>query len=82
MSNFLKECLASKQRRDNVFPFLWIRDENETEIAREIDAIFDDGCREFCVESRPCSYFCEERWWDVFGFILDYAKSKEMSVVA
>ena len=80
MSKYLKDCLTSKQRRDNVFPFLWIRDENEGEIAREIDAIFADGCREFCVESRPCSYFCEERWWEVFGFILDYAKSKGMRV--
>ncbi len=57
-----------------------MREETKEELKEEIDAIYNDGCREFCCESRPYEHFCGDRWWDDFGFILDYAKEKGMRV--
>ena len=80
MNKALKECLENKQNRDNIFPFLWMREESKEEIVEEIDAIYNDGCREFCCESRPYEHFCGAGWWDDFAFILEYAKKKGMRV--
>ncbi|MBQ3149803.1 MAG: hypothetical protein IJB86_01005 [Clostridia bacterium] len=80
MNKALKDCLENRQNRDNIFPFLWMREEAKEELKEEIDALYDDGCREFCCESRPYEHFCGDRWWDDFGYILEYAKQKGMRV--
>ena len=46
MNKALKDCLENRQNRDNIFPFLWMREEAKEELKEEIDALYDDGCRE------------------------------------
>ncbi len=67
-------------RQTHVIPFLWTHGENQEKMQNEIDAIYAAGIRDFCLESRPHPHFCEEAWWEDFGKILSYAKSKNMGV--
>lgn len=78
--NSIQECLAGKESKDSIFPFLWVHGETHSRLKEEIDAIFNCGLREFCVESRTHEKFCEDQWWDDFSFILEYAQSKDMKV--
>ncbi len=64
----------------HIIPFLWTHGENQEQMRSEIDAIYRAGIREFCLESRPHPKFCEEAWWEDFGNILTYAKTKDMGV--
>ncbi len=54
--------------KDSIFPFLWIRSENEIQIKREIDAIKNLSINSFVIESRPYpskeSDFCTEPWFN------------------
>ncbi len=76
----------------NVIPFLWIRQETESEIYTEINKMYEYGVRTFCIESRPfyperiekegkpeCD-FNTEAWFKRIGFILKTAKEKGMQV--
>lgn len=66
--------------RDKIFPFLWHHGESNEVILREIEKIYECGLRSFCVESRPHPDFCGDGWWKDFGFILDEAKKRGMTV--
>ena len=69
--------------KENIYPFLWLRDEPTEKIYREIDAIKEltDG---FIVESRPKkgveSDFGSESWFKRVGEILAYAQKSGMKV--
>lgn len=73
-------CLEGRENTDSIFPFLWVHGESHERLQEEIDAIYNCGIWEFCVESRTHEQFCEEQWWDDFTFILEYAASKNMRV--
>ena len=57
-----------------ILPFLWLHGEPQQRVKEEILAIKNSGIREFCAESRPYEAFCQESWWEDFGFILKTAR--------
>lgn len=79
MDKQLIECLKN-QTGDYIFPFFWLHGESHERLKKEILAIKQSGCKSFCAESRPFPYFCEEQWWEDFGFILKTAKQENMRV--
>ena len=76
----IDNCLKGKEDRNRIFPFLWVHGEPHDRLRDELDAIYNCGLRAFCVESRPHPEFCEEGWWNDLGFILSYAKQRNMQV--
>ena len=76
----LKECLDNKEKKDRIFPFLWVHGEPHDRLQEELDAIYNCGLRAFCVESRPHPNFCEDAWWADLDFIFRYAKERDMQV--
>jgi len=75
----LSENLSGKHG-SYMLPFLWLHGESKERLYGEIIAIKNSGIREFCAESRTYERFCEEQWWDDFGFILKTAKELDMNV--
>ena len=69
---------------DAVVPFLWVRDEDEKIIEKEIDAIKALSINAFMIESRPRvlseSDFGEQSWYTRVGKILAYARKLNMQV--
>ncbi|MBE6370152.1 MAG: hypothetical protein E7056_08345 [Lentisphaerae bacterium] len=78
---YLKQVLENNYG-SYVRPFLWYSGENKELVAREIRAIADAGAKEFVFENRGGDWFGTDFWWDIFGFVLDYAKSLGMRVWA
>ena len=66
----LRDCLENKEKKDRIFPFLWVHGEPHHRLQEELDAIYNCGLRAFCVESRPHLHFCEDAWWEDLSFIL------------
>ena len=79
-SRRVSECLRGTNRHDYILPFFWMHGESREALKEEIDAVFNTGIREFCMESRPYKGFGGEQWWKDVGFILDYAGEKGMRV--
>lgn len=69
---------------DAVVPFLWVRDEEQSIIEKEIDAIKALSINAFMIESRPRvlaeSDFGEQSWYTRVGKILAYARKLNMHV--
>lgn len=69
---------------DAVVPFLWVRNEDEKTIEKEIDAIKALSINAFMIESRPRvlseSDFGEKSWFTRVGKILAYAQKLNMRV--
>ena len=79
MDKKITECLQN--RHDSyILPFLWLHGESKERVKEEILAIKNSGIREFCAESRPYEKFCQDEWWDDFGFILKTARELGMGV--
>lgn len=76
----VKDCLTGQERKDRIFPFLWVHGEPHDRLKEELDAIYNCGLRAFCVESRPHPNFCEDAWWKDLDFIFQYAKARDMQV--
>lgn len=75
----IKDCLEHKEG-SYILPFFWQHGEDHEALLEEIEAIKASGAREFCVESRVYEHFCEDAWWEDFGFILDAARQRDMKV--
>lgn len=75
----IKECLENK-KLDYILPFFWQHGEEQSVLLEEMEAIKKSGISSFCVESRTHEQFCEDKWWDDFGFILKKAKEMDMKV--
>ena len=80
MDKNLRECLQDSFEKKYIFPFFWQHGESHDILAEEMDAMYESGCRQFCVESRTHEDFCGETWWTDFGFMLEYAKRRGMKV--
>ena len=76
----LRQCLENGEDKSRIFPFFWVHGATHDRLREEMDAIYNCGLRAFCVESRPHPGFCEEAWWDDLGFMLRYAKERDMQV--
>ena len=79
MDKKLQDCLSGNHD-SYILPFLWLHGESKERVKEEILAIKNIGIREFCAESRPYEKFCQDEWWDDFGFILKTAKELNMNV--
>lgn len=75
----IKECLENKQD-SYILPFLWLHGEPKERVKEEILAIKNSGIKELCAESRPYEKFCQDEWWEDFGFILRTARENDMGV--
>lgn len=80
MDKNLLECLGNQVPGEYILPFFWQHGEDHATLLRELEAIYQCGLKEFCVESRPHPYFCEEPWWDDLSFLLQKAQKREMRV--
>ena len=63
-----------------IFPFLWMRGENEQILRTEIEKIDECGIRAICVEARPHDDFCGPGWWHDMDIVLGEAKKRGMKV--
>ncbi len=63
-----------------IFPFLWMRGEEESILRREIEKIAQCGIKAVCVEARPHDDFCGPGWWHDMDIVLDEAKKRDMRV--
>ena len=63
-----------------IFPFLWMRGEEEAILRREMEKIADCGIRAVCVEARPHDDFCGPGWWHDMDIVLDEAKKRDLRV--
>lgn len=79
MEQQILECLEGRQS-SYILPFFWQHGENHVRLAEELDAICGSGVQEFCVESRTHEKFCNDQWWEDFGFLLSEAKHRGMRV--
>ncbi len=79
MDKRLQEALEEKQG-SYIFPFFWQHGEGHDVLLAELQAIAQSGIQEFCVESRVHEEFCQEKWWDDFGFLLKEARKRDMKV--
>ena len=79
MDQKLLENLAGKQH-DYMAPFLWLHNEDDALIVRELQRIYDSGIRSVCLESRTHEEFCNEDWWADMGLIMDFCREKGMGV--
>lgn len=75
----LDECI-NNEYGSYILPFFWQHGDSHELLLEEIEAIEKSGAKEFCVESRVHNEFCEDKWWDDFGFILQEAKRRNMRV--
>ncbi len=76
----LQECLSNTFEKRYLIPFFWQHGEDHAELLAELDRIEACGIREFCVESRIHHAFCEDKWWEDFGFLLREAERRGMKV--
>lgn len=76
----IQDCLAGKEDKSRIFPFLWVHGEPHSRLYEELEAIYQCGLRAFCIESRPHPDFCRDAWWEDVAFMLSYAKERNMQV--
>lgn len=72
--------LLAGREGNYLFPFLWLRKGSRDKIPAMIERIRRDGCRAFCVESRPHPDFCGDSWWEDMDIVLAEAKARDMKV--
>lgn len=79
MDERIKEILEGGEA-NYLFPFYWQHGDHTEKIPKQIQTIYDSGCRAFCVESRPHHDFAGEDWWRDMDIILAEAKKRDMKV--
>lgn len=73
----LQECLDNRQG-GYILPLLWYAGENREKVGRELEAVKAAGIDQVVIENRGGNWFCTNLWWDIFGFMLEKAKSLQM----
>lgn len=63
-----------------IFPFLWMREQEESVLRNEIKKIDECGIKAVCLESRPHPDFGGPGWWHDFDIVLDEAKKRDMRI--
>ena len=79
MNQKIAELLSGKTTR-YVFPFFWLRGEDEQTLWEYMHVIHDAGCHAVCLESRPHPDFCGPRWWHDLDIIIDEARKLDMKL--
>ena len=65
---------------NHIFPFLWMRGEEESILRRELAKIRECGIKAVCLEARPHDDFCGPLWWRDMDIVLDEAQKHGMNV--
>lgn len=65
---------------NHIFPFLWMRGEDEAILREELEKIDECGIRAVCVEARPHDDFCGPGWWHDMDIVIDEAKKRGMQI--
>ena len=65
---------------NHIFPFLWMRGEEESILREELSKIRECGISAVCVEARPHDDFCGPGWWHDMDIVLDEARQHDMKV--
>ena len=63
-----------------IAPFLWLHNEDDSLIVKELHRIHDCGIGAVCIESRTHEEFCRDDWWSDVRLILDTCKSLGMKL--
>lgn len=63
-----------------MLPFYWQHGDHHDTIPKEIERIYNSGCRAFCVESRTHKDFCRDQWWADMNLIISEAERRGMKV--
>ena len=63
-----------------IAPFLWLHNEDDALIVKELHRIHDCGIGAVCIESRTHEEFCREDWWSDVRLILDTCKELGMKL--
>lgn len=79
MDTYFSDVLQGREA-NYMLPFYWQHGNHTDSIPREVERIYDSGCRAFCVESRPHPDFAGEGWWRDMDIILREAKKRDMGV--
>ncbi len=67
-------------KENYVAPFLWLHNEDDSLIVKELHRIHDCGIGAVCIESRTHNEFCRDDWWSDVRIILDTCKSLGMKL--
>lgn len=65
---------------NHIFPFLWMRGEEESVLRTEIEKIYEAGIRSVCLEARPHPDYAGEGWWHDVDIVIDEAKKRGMTI--
>ena len=79
MNRRISDLLYGRTTR-YVFPFFWLRGEDEETLRKYMQVIHDSGCRAVCLESRPHPDFCGPKWWHDVDIILEEARRLDMKL--
>ena len=63
-----------------IFPFLWLRNQSEDVLRKEIEMIDECGIKAVCLESRPHPDFAGDGWWHDFNIVLEEAHNRGMKI--
>lgn len=63
-----------------IFPFFWVRGENEETIREYMKAIDESNIKAVCIESRPHPDFCGSGWWRDMDIIIEEARKRNMKI--
>jgi len=64
----------------HLFPFFWQKGQSDEVIKEYINKMYEQGIRNFCVESRPHPEFLEDGWWNTMNVIVSEAEAHDMHV--
>lgn len=67
-------------RANHIFPFLWMRGEEEAVVREEMAIIDECGIKAVCVEARPHDDYCGPKWWHDLDIVIDEAEKRGMRV--
>ncbi len=63
-----------------IAPFLWLHNEDDSLIVRELERIHECGIGAVCLESRTHDEFCRDGWWSDIRLIFDTCRRLGMKV--
>ncbi|MDP4133444.1 MAG: glycosyl hydrolase, partial [Bacillota bacterium] len=61
-----------------LLPFLWLHNEDDSLIVKEIEKIYESGIRQLCMESRTHEEFGNADWWSDMELIFSECEKHEM----
>lgn len=73
----LKQIL-NNEAPSHLYPFFWQKGQSNEVIAEYMDRMYEQGIRNFCVESRPHPEFLEEGWWKTMDMMIQKAQKMGM----